>query len=178
MASKELSILKKVQELRDNYNDRLSSLGVKCSVYLKKFCIFGYDGYRRIRISNKPEKHSHYKVIVVRFIPLNSKSLKVEKCKEYSFMVHYKKNKSDKFYSDTSILFLIEKLLNKTLNKLSRNTPKKVCSNKWYDFFRYAFLSKYRYMTKVFGIKTDIIDAAIAFFFAIALFLIMLLLLK
>lgn len=179
MSNQQLTVLKKIQELSDSYNKQFSAIGMKCSVSLKKFTTYGYDGFKRnIRISSKPEKHAHYKVIVIRFSPLSKNNLPISKQREYAFKIYYKKNRTEKHCSDEAVICLIEKLFNKILKKAKSSTPLKVCRNGVSDFFRYILNDKYRYMDKCFKIKREYIDLALTTLFASALFIILILLFK
>lgn len=170
----QFTVLKKVQESADSYNEQLSAAGIRCSVSLKKFTVYGYDGFKRnIRISSNPKKHAHYRVIVIRISPLDSGVLPTPKQKEYAFKIYCKKNGIEKNYSEAYILHLTEKLFNKVLKRSKNRTPLKMCQQRCFDFFRYISADKYRYQTKVFGIKRGYIDLALTMLFAIGFFIIL-----
>lgn len=179
MSDQQLTVLKKVQELADSYKEQFSAFGISCCVTIKKFQINGYDGFKHnIRISSNPKKHTHYKVIVIRFSPLSKNDLPFSKQREYAFKFYYRKNRTERHYSDEDVIFRIEKLFNKILRKAKKTAPLKVCRNGASDFFRYILNDKYRYMDKCFKIKREYIDLALTTLFALGLFIILILLFR
>ena len=168
-------IKNQAQALVEEYNSRLTELGVKIELSKKYFeaTVEKRDTYHPqagakllndalAALDEKKERkykreRNKYHCLILSLRPTDPKALPRELCKEYAFLLrkvereHIGIAPEKVVYEENKILASVEKRLQKILKKAEKSTPKKVAEDTVWDALRYCATPKYTYKRKIRG---------------------------
>lgn len=166
-------LTEKVQKIIGKYEERLTSAGVKITVYkryfeteveerrtyspsVKLFNLIDYylDKKRERKYKNERNK---YHCMILSVVPIEKSLLPKVSCKEYAFVyrkverAHIGREPQRITYEEEKFLRKIEKRILKIIKNAEHHGVQKTCMDTVLDAIRYCSSSKYAYKGKVLG---------------------------